>query len=620
MLADAVSQTLIGTGDFEMSEKGILALLRDAVLKPVETMPLNRLLSRLDEVLAAIEAMQVADKITPTQALIRVEWRVALFPFEQLAALQRSAPGALREEIDAIEGELRKCLGEVRASALEGKSAQVLEARTQLLAQRARLEALTGRLQSGAWHTRMMRSAFALSGVAAVLSAAYLRSDLGMKLERVEALSPPAAYHAITTSDSELVPQDDYLNDYMLEFSKSYFEHESAFFSLYFDKTKDGSATQRRTLQHKLSLRNASHGQVQYISSVEAVAEALGEAEFPWRRLTVTPRVTAEMSTPGDLSTLIFKSDGIGPAIDLTWEWRAQSGLVLSTGTFPWYLNAENRLLSALRVGMREERAGTLTAPLYFKLKQPPPATDASRYLQVGPGQVVDKAALPKDCRPAPPEQYGWYQIISTVAMLREVTKVAYDEPWTLQLRYSALNSAQESTFSLTGQLGKGRAFYPFADGLYENDPRCADTDRDGIVDPGSSWPVEKLALAFADEKAVVQPKGVDLLTARLGIDLWKLPSGRRSAATTELDGFLNPQGILAVYLTLNMPDRLRYQVTVRVNGRPAATYRFAGLVPEHFSFHEEGEARAVARLRKVFGVSTDKDKDQGKDKGKDAK
>lgn len=587
-----------------MFDKGVLAMLRDVVQKPVETTPLSRLISRIDEVLGTIETMQVADKITPTQALVRVEWRAALFPFELFSGLARSAPNELREEIRAIEKELRTCLQTVQKNAQEGRSAPVLEARAPLGAIRTRLEELAGRLQSGAWHTRIVRSAVVMSGLATALSVAYLRSDLGLRLERVEGLSPPVAYQAITTSDSELVPEDDYLRDYMLEFSKSYFEQESQFLSLYFDKSKDGDMTQRRTLQHKISLRNASHGLVKYVSSVEAVVQAQGEAEFPWRRLTVTPSVTATISSPSDLSTLMFKSDGIGPALDLHWEWRAQSGLVLSAGTFPWYLHAEFRPLSGLRVGVRDEQAGTLSAPLYFKLRQPPQVADPLHYLQVGPGQVVDKTALPKDCRPAPPDQYGVYQIISSLASLREVTKVSHDEPWTLQVRYGSLDSAQESTRTLTGQLGKGRVFYQFADGLFDHDPRCADTDHDGIVDPVSVWPAQKLALAFADDKAVVQPKGVDLLTARLGVDLWKLPVGRRSAATGELDGFLNPQGVLAVYLTLNMPDRLRYLVTVRVNGEPAATYRFAGLVPQYFSFHEEGEARAVARLRKVFGVS----------------
>jgi hypothetical protein len=163
-----------------------------------------------------------------------------------------------------------------------------MEARAPLGAIRTRLEELAGRLQSGAWHTRIVRSAVVLSGLATALSVAYLRSDLGLRLERVEGLSPPVAYQAITTSDSELVPEDDYLRDYMLEFSKSYFEQESQFLSLYFDKSKDGDMTQRRTLQHKISLRNASHGLVKYVSSVEAVVQSQGEAEFPWRRLTFT--------------------------------------------------------------------------------------------------------------------------------------------------------------------------------------------------------------------------------------------------------------------------------------------------------------------------------------------
>ena len=123
---------------------------------------------------------------------------------------------------------------------------------------------------------------------------------------------------------------------------------------------------------------------------------------------------------------------------------------------------------------------------------------------------------------------------------------------------------------------------------------------RDNVDGP----PLEALAMIFADEKAVAQNQGCRSLTVRLGLDLYQAPAKSRLATAAELDGFLNPQGILAVYLNLNMPDRLRYRVTLRVNGQPTASYRFAGLVPDFLTFESEGETQAVGRLRQIFGVA----------------
>lgn len=587
-----------------MSIRDILVAVRDTVLTPADTAASSRILARLDEVLAAIEALQVGDKITPAQALVRVEWRATLFPFELFAALERAAPGPLQPQIRAVEQALRTCIGELSKSAAAGDSAQVLAARALLLEGRVRLEQIAFELGRGRSSARLLKNGVLLSGLLGTLSVVYLRSDLGLRLLRVDSLGPAAAYQAIATDGGELVPQPEYLDDFMREFSKFYFGHPSQFESIYFDKPKDGKPTQRRTLQHKISLRNGSHGLVKYISAVDAVVDVQGEAEFPWRRLTVTPKVSAESGSAGGSAPPKMKSEGIGPALDFQWEWKAGSGLMISTGKRAVFHREEITAVRDVEVSERAVQAGAFVAPLYWKLERAPGTADAGRYLQVG--SPASGAPRAKDCPPPHESAYGWYEIVKTPAQLRAWTATGFDEASTLELRYRALDRSDDTRSRVPIRLGNELAYYQRNDRLLERDPRCsepASTDSDNLIDPVDSWPAERLALLLADDKSVAQPKGVDLLTARLGIDLWQAPTGRRLVASTDLDGFLNPQGILAVSLTLNMPARLRYRVTLRVNGQPAATYHFAGLVPEHLDFHTEGEEQAVARLRRVFGV-----------------
>jgi hypothetical protein len=587
-----------------MSIRDILMAVRDTVLTPADTAASSRLLARLDEVLAAIEALQVGDKITPAQALVRVEWRATLFPFELFAVLERAAPGALQPQVHAVERALRTCIGELAKSAAAGDSESVLQARALLLEGRVRLEQIAFELGRGRFSARLLKNGVLLSGLLGTLSVAYLRSDLGLRLLRVESLGPAAAYQAIATDGGELVPQPEYLDDFMREFSKFYFGHPNQFQSIYFDKPKDDKPTQRRTLLHKISLRNSSHGLVKYISTVDAVVDAQGESEFPWRRLTVTPKVSAQSGSAGGSAPPKMKSEGIGPALDFQWVWKAGSGLVISTGKRAVFHREEITAGRDVEVGERAVQAGSFVEPLYWKLERAPGSVDAGRYLQVGP--PASGAPRSKDCPPPHESAYGWYEILKTPAQMRAWTATGFDEASTLEMRHRALDRSDVTTSQLPIRLGNDLAYYQRNDRLLVRDPRCGEpgsSDSDSLVDPLDGWPNERLALLLADEKSVAQPKGVDLLTVRLGIDLWQVPSGRRVAASTDLDGFLNPQGILAVSLTLNMPARLRYRVTLRVNGQPAATYHFAGLVPEHLDFHTEGEEQAVARLRRVFGV-----------------
>lgn len=626
--------------------KDLLAVLPGTAAESAESAA-GRVSAKLDELLAAVEAVAVSGEDQARQALVRLEWRASAFSLAPLDAFVRVVPRAFQERAEALRERARETL-ELIVTQARGGPSELAAVRPAVISLRAELDALTGRIQKEARRARSLRATVLLvPSLLGAMSAAYLRSDRGLRLVRIEASAPAAAYTAVESSDGVLAPRPDYLDDFMREFSKYYFGHPSQFESLYYDREKDSRADRsgkqdkdgkqdnesrpdkdrdkdkeasadkdgradpedkqlhRRTVQHKLSLRNASHGEVSYLSSVEAVVEATGPAAFPWQRLTVTPHLAARQEEPGRHRSLLVQSDGIGPALELAWSITAKSGLEVVHATLPLLHRGTAPLFAATAPGVAAQpmQEGAISPPLYLRVARPSAAPEPAHVIEV----KADSGS--GECEPRPAD-YGFYEEIRTPARLRQLTPTVYDEPWTLELRAASLKGETE-TLRLLGVFDGSEVLYRTQPALLSYDPRCArGSERGGggggvpIPDMLDS-PLGDLAMLFAHERATAQPRGVDLLTARLGLDLLKVPAGSRVAAADPLDGFLNPQGVLSVYLTLNMPGSLRYAVTLRVNGQPAARYSFDGLVPEFLTFEAEGKARAIGRLQKVFGLPT---------------
>ena len=101
------------------------------------------------------------------------------------------------------------------------------------------------------------------------------------------------------------------------------------------------------------------------------------------------------------------------------------------------------------------------------------------------------------------------------------MTQVAQKEPWTLELRYASLDGTAE-VIKLAGAFDGSEVFYRTTSALFAYDPRCP---RGSERDVGSglaelvSGSLGELATVFADDRALAQPRGIDLLTAaeRLG-------------------------------------------------------------------------------------------------------
>lgn len=629
--------------------KELLAMLPGSAAEAAEAAA-ERVSAKLDELLAAVEEVAVGiEEDLSRQALIRLEWRASSFSPAMLDSLWRAAPRPLQDEARALRDRLRHAL-DLIATTARSSARDLLALRPELLALHIDLGAFLWRLHKDARRVRRLRTlALLVPSLLAAASAAYLRSDRGLQLVRIEGTAPPAAYLALTSSDGVLAPRQDYLDDFMREFSKFYFGHPNQFESLYYAQepevrrpdgkrgrkddrknetrqdarpesdsppnttdtpsttdtpntpdTPDAEAkpSRRRILQHKLSLRNASHGEVSYISSVEAVVEAAGPAPFPWQLLTVTPHLRVQAEEPARYRNLMVHSDGIGPAVELTGTVKANSGLEVIRWTLP--LLHRDRFaffsMTAPGVSVQPMQGGAISPPLYLRLPRPPDGAQAARAFE-----VKESGPDSGECEPRPAD-YGWYEEIRTPARLSEVTQVAYDGPWALELHYASLRGDAD-VIKLSGAFDGSEVYYRVTPALLGYDPRCprpAERGAGGLADlvTGS---LGEAAMVFAQDRALAQPRGVDLLTSRLGADLFNVPVGSRVAAADPLDGFLNPQGVLAVYLTLNMPAALHYIVTLRVNGQPAARYRFDGLVPEFRSFDGEGRARAVARLRQLF-------------------
>lgn len=586
-----------------MAWQELLTLLQGSGQESAESL-VQRLMTKLDELLTLLESVEVSEKEKPGQALIRVEWRVAAFSLAALDDLERQSASSQRERLRGLRQKLQQTLATMQQSGRQLPVSDLVSIRASLIGARRELEQLAMSQREAVRVSRRNRNVLLLiPTLLGSLSVSYLRSERGLRLERIEAVAPSSAYIPVTVSDDTLYPKDEYLADYMTEFSKHYFGHPSEFPSLYFDRDDKGQPTSRRTLQHKISLRNASHGRVTYLSSVEAVVDVLETAEFPWNRLTVTPQVSAKQWRESDHRSLRVKSDGVGPAIDAEIVVTARSGLTVAKTERDVFHRSEIDPFASLvsDVLSVDQKSGALSAPRYWRLTTPP-STPGPQFFEVSAPQPGIPPA-PGQCKPNRNEaDYGWYEQITELSRLRALGPSGYAEPYQLQVSYASLKG-EHKTLTLAGTLGTNEVFFAHHKRLLAYDPRCehVDIDRDGIMDELDAG--GPLAFLFASDKDLSFPKGVDLITVRLGIDLQSLVVGRRAAATHPLDGFLNPQGILAVNLTLHMPISARYGVRLLVNGTETARYRFAGLVPEHLSFEAEGHSQAVNRLRSVFGV-----------------
>lgn len=311
----------------------------------------------------------------------------------------------------------------------------------------------------------------------------------------------------MTVSDDTLYPKDEYLADYMTEFSKHYFGHPSEFPSLYFDRDDKGQPTSRRTLQHKISLRNASHGRVTYLSSVEAVVDVLETAEFPWNRLTVTPQVSAKQWRESDHRSLRVKSDGVGPAIDAEIVVTARSGLTVGEDRAGCLSSLRDRSLCESGVGRsiggsKEWRA---VGTAIWRLTTPPstPVHSSLRYLRRSPESHRHRVSV---SRTGDEADYGWYEQITELSRLRALGPSGYAEPYQLQVSYASLKG-EHKTLTLAGTLGTNEVFFAHHKRLLAYDPRCehVDIDRDGIMDELDAG--GPLAFLFASDKSILSQR-----------------------------------------------------------------------------------------------------------------
>ena len=166
------------------------------------------------------------------------------------------------------------------------------------------------------------------------------------------------------------------------------------------------------------------------------------------------------------------RAKGIGPALDVGYSWRVQSGLLLSQDRIDVFLRSERPTYPQITVGRRGVAAGVLEAPLYYKLM--PHQSRPIRSAICGSGRHGSHRDCPPAARPRR-RASGWYQIVRTPVVLRTVTAVGFDEPWTLEYRYRALNSTADLVGTLAGRLPSDRVYYQRAPRLFESDPRCFD-------------------------------------------------------------------------------------------------------------------------------------------------
>ena len=203
-----------------MAWQELLTLLQGSGQESAETL-VQRLITKLDELLTLLESVEASDKEKPGQALIRVEWRVAAFSLAALDDLERQSASSQRERLRGLRKKLQQTMATMQQSGRQLPVSDLVSIRESLIGARRELEQLAMSQREAVRVSRRNRNVLLLiPTLLGSLSVSYLRSERGLRLERIEAVAPSSAYIPLTVSDDTLYAKDEYLADYMTEFSK----------------------------------------------------------------------------------------------------------------------------------------------------------------------------------------------------------------------------------------------------------------------------------------------------------------------------------------------------------------------------------------------------------------
>ncbi|QDU30334.1 hypothetical protein ETAA8_54620 [Anatilimnocola aggregata] len=382
----------------------------------------------------------------------------------------------------------------------------------------------------------------------------------------------------------------------------------------------------------KLDIRNRRRIGTKFVSDVSVRVRLLQERTFPWSALDDTPflesstlhysygqvvgsELDADPTAEWSFASFAIGNSGLGPALDVNAIIRLSSGVVLATGyasilhrdslqidlprpgrdISPWPVK-----LDPIRAELRKRefshayqeepwsvstKSGSpvLQYPMYVELLQQPLTPDESIYFQ---------------------HEGVWYQIIDTIADLRNTTQVYFGDEVLLNATYESL-SGQKYELRHFEPMPFGWCYYQRTGRLHEFDPRKTRPapSKLSVAAPAPTGLalLEKFASQFSPP--LYEPKGVDHVTLQDEIDLGGIREGEWNGRVMMVDRFLNPLGTVSAYLKLKVLQSGRWEAVVSTDGMEIDRVCFDTLVPDalHFPSDEEARMREVERLRQHF-------------------
>ena len=430
-----------------------------------------------------------------------------------------------------------------------------------------------------------------------IVTVCLLQSQASVEPELTEVLFPIGPHEKRYGNELSSKPAN--LDEFMLEFSKFYFNnvdcgcvssnHNNRFGEIFLEAAKEDlknpldvpPAPHQRI---KVVLKNGSFWNTRFISSIETRVQLLEPLEFPWNKLTVTPSIC--ISHLDGCPNIFLHSVGIGPAVNLSWTLKNDSGTVLYKGK-RWIVN-ELGFIDLTSPGetvhnrVVNEETREFFEPLYLEVSKAKDNIDKDDF--IGPDNKR-------------------YKIIRTPSQLSDITKTFSGNNFILMIAYQSIRGESYDT-KFTGKLPNDIIYYATAPKLLEQKPGTTVNPGEELCtyQPCCKRLADVLVAAFIPPAP--QPEGVNLLTHELKINVSNLFQKRQRVASVTCDRFLNPGGRVVLYLDLINARTGKYEILVKVDGKEIHKFTLNTLVPDKLKFPLEREKqwKEVQRLRSIMG------------------
>jgi hypothetical protein len=406
--------------------------------------------------------------------------------------------------------------------------------------------------------------AYVLPVVAAYLFGVYYRARPGMYLTAEALLWPP--YHV--SDHGALEPDAEYQRRFFTEFSKYYFDRDNTFSNLTRNDAESDPmlVTAARVL---VTLRNPSRAEPLLIGSV-TVHRRFIAAAFPWQRVEDTPKVSIAQDRMG----FMVGDSGVGPAINLQYAVTAGHVAIASQKAAMLYHDTLEGSLWDTDTGIliRHVINERLDLPFY-------------------------RAAMPHAAGATELCAGRWFEQISTIPRLKQLTNVAFRDEAMLRARYESLRGIRRET--------TGRITLPLDQAYVRRKPELLEWNPCLPQPPEPARPPKDITTVAPPPPPpleILAPK--DVADPQLIISTVRMDLKNDEQVTVLPEQILKPGGYLHLRLNLTEYENGLYEIEVRVNGERSYEFRLATLHPDEFRFSPSDLAGERARFTGVKNPS----------------